>query len=850
MADGQVEIEVVAKTELDEVEELSDLVEQIKEEASDGINLEVSGFDEAESSAEELSSQLESINDTVVAPEVDTSSIDEANAKIDETTSSMDNLTTAATGLAATAGFEQMAVTADNINTSWNRLELTFEGTGVSMDTLRDKTNELSNATGRSGGVVRDYFNQMGIAGVTNTDLISASFEALSGRAYQTGNSIESMEQKMQMMAMSGNASSRMLRNLGISAEDLAAAMGVSADEVSNAFKDLTPEERIRALTQAMGDGTEANEMYKNSYAGLKEQASAAMAGLMGAVGQAILPVIVPALQTATTFIKMLTDGFKALPGPVQAIIGGIGGFAAVVTASVGILGILGNVITTVKTGLTALRSIQLLNTIATQGAAAAQWLWNVAMSANPIGLLVIAIGILIAALAYLYFNNEQVRNTINNLASDLMNGLTSAINFISGLFTDFTNQLGLNTEDWRQAVLGFILFIPQLPLKVGTALVNTIAKALGFGNNFTSTMQNGAMNAVNGFINWIGQMAQRLQEEFNHMLEMAGQFALDIADRMSFGGASMVLGWISGSGEQSPGYMYDALIGELEAMVLAPLGILPGLVTNISESGYQMANALSQALLGVNIDEAVSNIINQLYGLYNAVVGVSDYILSLGGILPTDIQITGNAIIDTILRVLGFVATIPVTLATTFADVIARALGFKTNFVGQLSNAAQSAVNGFINYIRQLPNALMGELQRMIQMALDFATTFPSIIWNAAVKAVTSFGSGSGIQSPGYMYYMLKGEMGLLEDLPKNSKLPSNIEGMASKMVSGFNGGLGTDGLLNNSFGSSNSGVLASNETVINIYGDVDNDDRVRQIVDAVRRELAWNNATAGRTI
>ena len=654
MADGQVEIEVVAKTELDEVEELSDLVEQIKEEASDGINLEVSGFDEAESSAEELSSQLESINDTVVAPEVDTSSIDEANAKIEETTSSMDNLTTAATGLAATAGFEQMAVTADNINTSWNRLELTFEGTGVSMDTLRDKTNELSNATGRSGGVVRDYFNQMGIAGVTNTDLISASFEALSGKAYQTGNSIESMEQKMQMMAMSGNASSRMLRNLGISAEDLAAAMGVSADEVSNAFKDLTPEERIRALTQAMGDGTEANEMYKNSYAGLKEQASAAMAGLMGAVGQAILPVIVPALQTATTFIKMLTDGFKALPGPVQAIIGGIGGFAAVVTASVGVLGILGNVITTVRTGLTALRSIQLLNTIATQGAAAAQWLWNAAMSANPIGLLVIAIGILIAALAYLYFNNEQVRNTINNLASDLMNGLTSAINFVSGLFTDFTNQLGLNTQNWIEAVLGFLLFIPQLPMRLAVALTNALASTLGFGNNFVQT----------------------------------------------------------------------------------------------------------------------------------------------------------------------------------------------------IINSAAKAVNGFINYIRQLPNALMGELQRMIQMALDFATNFPSIIWNAAVKAVTSFGSGSGIHSPGYMYYMLKGEMGLLEDLPKNSKLPSNIEGMASKMVSGFNGGLGTDGLLNNSFGSSNSGVLASNETVINIYGDVDSDDRVRQIVDAVRRELNWDNVTAGRTI
>ena len=200
----------------------------------------------------------------------------------------MDNITTAAAGIAATAGIEQMITTADNINTSWNRLELTFANTGVSMDTLKDKSSALSDATGRSGGTIRDYFNQMGIAGVTNTDLLTSSFEALSGKAYQTGNSIESMETKMQMMAMTGNASGRMLRSLGIDTEDLARAMGVTAEEVSEAFKNMTPEQRIEAITKAMGDGKEANEMYKNSYQGLKERADAAMAGLAGAVGQAI----------------------------------------------------------------------------------------------------------------------------------------------------------------------------------------------------------------------------------------------------------------------------------------------------------------------------------------------------------------------------------------------------------------------------------------------------------------------------------------------------------------------------------------------------------------------------------
>ena len=40
----------------------------------------------------------------------------------------------------------------------------------------------------------------------------------------------------------------------------------------------LLEEERLQAISTAMGDGKQANEEYKNSYAGLKQQAETAMA--------------------------------------------------------------------------------------------------------------------------------------------------------------------------------------------------------------------------------------------------------------------------------------------------------------------------------------------------------------------------------------------------------------------------------------------------------------------------------------------------------------------------------------------------------------------------------------------
>jgi hypothetical protein len=140
------------------------------------------------------------------------------------------------------------------------------------------------------------------------------------------------MESALQRVAMSGQVSDRLLRTLGLSTDKLAQSMGMSAEEAKKAFEAMTPEERIAAITKAMGDGTEANEMYKNSYAGLKDRANAAMAGLAGAVGQAILPIVIPALEAATNFVKLLTDGFKSLPGPVQGAIGAVLGIVAIGT--------------------------------------------------------------------------------------------------------------------------------------------------------------------------------------------------------------------------------------------------------------------------------------------------------------------------------------------------------------------------------------------------------------------------------------------------------------------------------------------------------------------------------------
>jgi len=55
-------------------------------------------------------------------------------------------------------------------------------------------------------------------------------------------------------------------------------------------------------------------------------------------------------------------------------------------------------------------------STVATKLAEAGQWLWNVALDANPIGIVIVAIGALVAGVIYAYTHFEGFRNVVNDV--------------------------------------------------------------------------------------------------------------------------------------------------------------------------------------------------------------------------------------------------------------------------------------------------------------------------------------------------------------------------------------------------------------------------------------------------
>jgi len=598
-------------SQVEEVRNHADELQSQIEELQASVSVDTTEMDELESKLTDLeSTQLE------LELSVNTSELENAKSQMDDlknstdsaaqSTSSLDSALGAVAGAAAAAGLMEMVDTAGNISDSWNRLKLTF---GNITDDMKADINSAAAETGRSGGLIRDYFNTMGIAGVKNTDLLSQSFQSLSGRAYQGKYSIESMENALKRMVMTGNAGDRQLQMLGITSKDLGRAMGVTGEEAKKAFSELSQEDRLRVLTQAMGDGKAANEDYKNSWQGVKDQASAAMAGLIGAVGTPILQMLIPAMKTTTQVIKMLSDGFKSLPQPLQAVIGGIGASIGVVTAFAGTIGVVGKVIGGLKDGIEVIRGLSSVSNLLTRipgilssVAGGFSSLFSILL-ANPIILVVVAVVALIAALVYLYYTNEDFRNSVNavgealwGLGEIIYGTLVGALEWLQGAWQNtvdwFTNgaqsisdsvtgAFQWLTDSFNQVVSFFqtygpliaqVLFVMAtggigaivllvanfmgMPNQVGQALQNVISRVVSFVSSLVSNFLNGARNSVNNFMGQIRSLPGQFKAELQRMLSAVNEWAATLPQKFWEAGVNAVKNFLNALGIHSPGFM------------------------------------------------------------------------------------------------------------------------------------------------------------------------------------------------------------------------------------------------------------------------------------------------------
>ena len=237
-------------------------------------------------------------------------------------------------------------------------------------------------------------------------------------------------------------------------------------------------------------------------------------------IGAALIPVVEKALPLLTamgSWAQENTTTFLIIAG----VIGGIG--VAILAANAAIR----------------------IWTLGAQIATAAQWLWNAALTANPLGLIVVGIAAVIAILAILYTKFEGVRKIVDNVfgfIKDVVVGSVDVIttyvqtvlgvyktifNTIAKLWNNTIGKLSFEFPDWVPGLGGKGFSVPNIPMLGEGGIVGSPTLAMigergpeaviplnrggGMGGNYTINVNGGLSSSAE-----IGQSVVNAIRAFN----------------------------------------------------------------------------------------------------------------------------------------------------------------------------------------------------------------------------------------------------------------------------------------------------------------------------------------------
>lgn len=147
----------------------------------------------------------------------------------------------------------------------------------------------------------------------------------------------------------------------------------------------------------------------------------------------------------------------------------------------------------------------------ATEGATIAQWLLNTAMNANPIGVVIMAIGLLVTAFITLWNKSEEFRNFWINLWDNIKKVISNAVDAIKNLFNGLGQAVSSLAKKVGEGITSIVNFFKSLPSKIGKAISSAVNTVVNWGKNLLNAGVNAAKNFVNGIVNGISSLASKV---------------------------------------------------------------------------------------------------------------------------------------------------------------------------------------------------------------------------------------------------------------------------------------------------------------------------------------------------
>lgn len=438
--------------------------------------------------------------------------------------------------------------------------------------------------------------------------------------------------------------------------------------------------------------------------------------GQNGGAAASIGQLVGDAFNAAAPFVEKLASTLQSLGDwasehgdAIRTVIAGIaGGFAAFKTASL------------ISAAVTALKSFD----VAAKIAAAGQWVLNAAMNANPIVLVVTAIGALVAALVWFFTQTETGRKAWASFTSFLSSAWQSVVSFVTSLGQNIANFF---TQTIPNAIQSVIQWFQQLPSAIGTALSNLITSigtwAVSFGQSALQAGQQFVSNIANFLTNlpatiaywlaygitfvvlWAAQLGSQAISAGQQFLANLGTFFVQLPGNIwnwLTSTVASVASWAAqmGANALSAGSQFLSSIGSYISQVPGRIGAgLSGAISAVGSFASSMASGALRAG-----QQFLSNLVNTLASIPGRMVSIGSQIVQgiISGITGS-IGKVGSAILggvkDAISDVKNFLGIH--SPSRLFRDQIGRNIGLGlAQGISNSQAAVMSSMNGMASDI------------------------------------------------------------------------------------------------------------------------------------------------------
>lgn len=499
---------------------------------------------------------------------------------------------------------------------------------GYGVDYVKDKYKDLYGVLGDETATTTTISNFMAMS--AEEDTLNSLLNSSIGIWAKYGDSIpldglaESINETSKVSKVTGNLADA-LNWAGINEDDFNAKLEACtseqerqkliADTLNSTYGDLS--KSYQSSNKTIIDANKANADYTNTMAEMGARIEPVTVTLKtGFTGllQEILKLVQDVDMEA--FTSKIEEGFAVLKDDVlPAVKEGLGwildnkdalvaGLAAIASGFVAF-----KVVTIVQGLVSAFKAWQ----IATKGMTIAQHALNLAMSLNPIGIVIALIAALVAAFIYLWNNSEEFREFWIKLWEKIKEFCSNAIEAIVKFFT----------ETIPEALDKMVTFLKELPVKFALWLLNTINKVIEWRAEMIAKAKDTALNFLNKIIEFIQQLPSKIWTWLLETITKIVQWRIDMFNKaveIASGFVNKIIEWV----KTLPSKVFEWLTSTL--LKVAAFGL--DLAAKGREAGQNLLDTLVNKVK--EIPEKIRSIGSDIVkGLWN---GINDMASWIGG--------------------------------------------------------------------------------------------------------------------------------------------------------------------------------------------------------------------------